>query len=748
MKRVRKDMRSLTNAVALMVLAIICIGGIAGTALASPFVANEWAAGVSASYVYAAPSGGFAVNAPVISDVSASNVAATSATITWTTDELATSQVDYGLTAAYGSTAALLDDYVLSHSVDLTGLTPETLYHYRVLSTGLFDDGTTESEDYTFTTAADDTGPVISNVTAVNITATSATITWTTDEPATSLVEYGKKPSYGSTASALGLVTDHSVNLTGLTAQTTYYYRVNSTDASGNSSPPSERFSFDTLDVAGPLFYDIKATDVTETSVTIIWSTSEEATSQVEYGLTSSYGSKTPLDPALVMSHSVAISGLSPKTVYYYRVNSRDASGNPSQSGGYMFATLDLDAPVISGVAATNVSGTSATITWTTDDPAQSQVEYGESPSYGLTTPLYELYVIDHSVNLTGLNSQTTYYYKVKSRDDSGLWSVSEDFTFTTVDITAPAISGAVATDISSTAANIIWTTNEAATSLVEYGTTASYGSTTSHDMTLVLNHKAHLSGLKSRTTYHYRVKSRDAVGLWTESADLTFTTTDVNAPVISNVAATNVTGTDATITWTTDDAAESQVEYGTSIGYGLTTALDTNRVTKHSVYLTDLSPQVTYHYKVKSRDASGFWAESVDYTFTTGADPGGIPPTIILAKAFNMSGSGATIAWETNRETTSLVEYGLTTEYGKTTILDVSLERYHTVNLKGLEPNKTYHYRVISTDAFGNQAQSEDLTFDTTIGKAPSLNLPIWAWAVIGTTVALVVGTMVIREV
>lgn len=740
-------MRSLANTSALVALVIVFMGGIAGTALVSSLVANEWAAGASASDAYAASSGGFAVNAPEISDVSASNIAATSATITWTTDELANSQVDYGLTAAYGSTATL-DNYVLSHSVDLTGLTPETLYHYRVLSTGLFDDDTTESEDYTFTTAADDTGPVISDVAVINITATSATITWTTDEAATSQVEYGKNPSYGSiTPLDENLVTSHSVNLTGLSAETTYHYKVSSTDASGNPAE-SKDYTFDTLDDAAPVFYGVMATDITATSVTIIWATSEPASSQVEYGLTTGYGSATTLDETLVLSHSVDLAGLTPKTGYHFRVKSTDASDNPAQSGDYAFTTLDNDAPVISNVTATNITGTGATITWTTDDPAEGGVEYGESLSYGKSVYLYVTQVTNHSVNLTGLNSQTTYHYKVKSRDASDIWAESGDFTFTTLDITAPAISSVVATDISATAANIMWTTNEAATSLVEYGTTASYGSATSHDTALVSNHKAHLTGLKSRTTYHYRVKSRDTAGLWTESADRTFTTTDINAPVISNVAATNITGTDATITWTTDDAAESQVEYGTSIGYGLTTAPDTNRVTKHSVYLTDLGPQVTYHYRVKSRDASGFWAESVDYTFTTGADPGGIPPTIILVKAFNMTGSGATIVWETNRETTSLVEYGPTTEYGKTTILDVSLERYHTVNLKGLEPNKTYHYRVISTDAFGNQAQSEDLTFDTTIGKAPSLKLPIWAWAVIGTTVALVVGTMVIREV
>ena len=54
--------------------------------------------------------------APVISAVSASDITATSAVVTWTTDEVATSQVEYGVTTSYGSTTALDENKVTSHS--------------------------------------------------------------------------------------------------------------------------------------------------------------------------------------------------------------------------------------------------------------------------------------------------------------------------------------------------------------------------------------------------------------------------------------------------------------------------------------------------------------------------------------------------------------------------------------------------------------------------------------------------------
>lgn len=83
---------------------------------------------------------------------------------------------------------------------------------------------------------ADTTPPVSSNVQATNITDSSATITWTTNEPATSRVDYGLDATYGSTVADSTLVTAHSLTLIGLSASTTYHYQVASADGAGNSA--------------------------------------------------------------------------------------------------------------------------------------------------------------------------------------------------------------------------------------------------------------------------------------------------------------------------------------------------------------------------------------------------------------------------------------------------------------------------------------------------------------------------------
>jgi serine protease len=86
----------------------------------------------------------------------------------------------------------------------------------------------------------DTTPPVISNIQVSGITSNSAVITWTTDEAATSVVYYGTTTSYGSSTSASGYTTNHSVTLTGLTTGTTYHFKVESADASGNTSQSSD----------------------------------------------------------------------------------------------------------------------------------------------------------------------------------------------------------------------------------------------------------------------------------------------------------------------------------------------------------------------------------------------------------------------------------------------------------------------------------------------------------------------------
>ena len=76
----------------------------------------------------------------------------------------------------------------------------------------------------------------------------------------------------------------------------------------------------------------------------------------------------------------------------------------------------------------------------------------------------------------------------------------------------------------------------------------------------------------------------------------------------ISNVAASSITQTSATITWTTNQPATSQVEYGPTTNYGSSTALDSNLVTSHSQTVSGLEPGTLFHYRVRSQNADSIF--------------------------------------------------------------------------------------------------------------------------------------------
>ncbi|MBM4444747.1 MAG: hypothetical protein FJ020_05500 [Chloroflexi bacterium] len=430
----------------------------------------------------------------------------------------------------------------------------------------------------------------------------------------------------------------------------------------------------------------------------------------------------------------------------------------PDEITGKNF-TLSAQTLVFSFVNASDIGENTATITWTTDQPGTSQVEYGITVQYGSSTTLDTDLVTSHTVNLTGLTRATTYHYRVKSKDGLGRESHSADFNFTTPHTTKPVISDVAATDITATGANITWTTDELATSQMEYGLTASLGTTTDEDATLVTSHTMVLTGLASGTTYHYMVKSRDTQGsgLWTLSNVYTFTTLDVTPPAISAVTASGMTQTGATITWTTNEAATSQVEYGLTSQYGSATTLDATLATSHSVSLTGLTAGTTYHYRVKSKDASNNEAVSADLTFATVAAPvpDTTPPTTPVVSDGGESTTNLTqlhATWTSSDAESGVAEYqyAIGTSAGDTDLVNWTSAGTGTSLTRtglNLSVGSTYYFSVKAKNgeglwsAVGSSNGILVAEEETPVEPSEDGGMPTWVWIVIGLGAAAAIG-------
>ncbi|MDD5688391.1 MAG: DUF2341 domain-containing protein [Elusimicrobia bacterium] len=191
---------------------------------------------------------------------------------------------------------------------------------------------------------ADTTPPTISVVTPTNITDTGAVITWTTNEPSNSKVEYGLTASYGSVTPATDTagIYNHNVTLSGLAENTVYHYRMVSVDMNSNTTTTGD-YIFTTIakDSNPPVISNVRAS-VTQNNAVITWTTDENSDSQVAYGTSTALGSIATLDSTLIRLHSVSISGLQKAKTYYYKVYSRDAVGNIAESTQYSFKTSNI----------------------------------------------------------------------------------------------------------------------------------------------------------------------------------------------------------------------------------------------------------------------------------------------------------------------------------------------------------------------------------------------------------------------
>jgi hypothetical protein len=164
------------------------------------------------------------------------------ATVTWDTTEPASSEVMFGTSPDTLSGSVKLGDVTRKHRLRLAGLKRGTTYYYRVASTDTAGDRVVSpaltQPPATFKTPAADTTAATTTTPVVTVLANgSATVTWNTTEPTTSVVRYGRSVDR-LTGEIVDpeLVTSHSASLTNLAPNRTYFVSVASTDASGNTT--------------------------------------------------------------------------------------------------------------------------------------------------------------------------------------------------------------------------------------------------------------------------------------------------------------------------------------------------------------------------------------------------------------------------------------------------------------------------------------------------------------------------------
>ncbi len=741
--------------------------------------------------------------APAISGIANLSLGINDVTLVWTTDELAVSHLEYGTTESYGTQATLDASAFLAHTAVLLGLAPNTTYYYCIHATDLAGN-TANSCGHSFTTAArpviaDTTPPDVTLITEGPVTTTSATINFTTSEIGNARIEYGTSAGYGeSTPLDTNLALTHAVTLSNLTPNTEYHYRIISSDEVGNETITSdETFMTEAVivspmsqggasvgmsvnvptDTTAPVVSGVGSVTLGITDATLAWTTNELAVSTLEYGTTQNYGSHATLSVTAGLVHAATLTGLTGGTTYYYCIHATDLASNTTNSCPHSFTTepvpvvlvtpTDTTAPQISSITVAPITTTGAAVAWTTNELSTSQIQYGTTVSYGQTVSLGGTPSLTHSTILSSLSPDTTYHYRLTSTDASGNSALSSDETFTTNALpqvqaqvqsqaSTVVISGIETASVSTSTVTIAWTTDIPSDSQVEYGDSDNLGSLTTLSSTLTTSHSVTISGLTPNTNYIFRVKSKPlGASVSTFSDNDEFDTLNHSIPVVAgpnilSVSSGGLISTGATITWTTDKAATSQVEYGISSGYGLLTTENVTLTTSHSVTLADLEPSTTYHFRVASTDEVSNVTFSEDYTFTTSAvsssnsasnvGSNSVPTAITTLTIGGYDNASAELEWHVGtadadaaaeydvRYSTSPIDASnfreasqaqLTpTYYGD--VSPVGTERAYIV--AGLNSNTTYYFAIKSRHENSAYSDISNVVFTTTTGSTGSL--------------------------
>jgi phosphodiesterase/alkaline phosphatase D-like protein len=381
-------------------------------------------------------------NAPSATTNAASGIGASFATLNGTVNAnnfVTTVTFEYGTSSSYGTTATADQSPVIGTdntpvSKTITGLLPNTTYHYRVKAQGF---GTTFGSDMTFTTGS---GPSATTNAASPVGSTTATLNGTVNAnnvSTTVTFEYGLNTSYGKVVTANqspvtgGTNTAVSYGLTSLVPNTTYHYRVVASNA--NDTVYGAAMTFTTTGSA-PTATTNAATAVSTSGATLngtVNAKGDSTTVTFEYGLNTGYGStvtaaQSPVTGSSNTAVSAVLTGLTSNTTYHFRVVAQNSSGTTYGADKTFFT--DPSGPTATTQAASNIGNTSATLNGTVNaNNNQTTVtfEFGPNTGYGRTftadqSPVTGSSDTAVSFNVTGLVPNTTYHFRVVAQNSSG----------------------------------------------------------------------------------------------------------------------------------------------------------------------------------------------------------------------------------------------------------------------------------------------------------------------------------------
>ncbi|MFA5104310.1 MAG: fibronectin type III domain-containing protein [Candidatus Margulisiibacteriota bacterium] len=597
-----------------------------------------------------------------------------------------------------------------------TGLTPNTAYVYQVLAFN--EAGYSAASNPVIAVTLLPTPETPSNLAAVPYSENRIDLSWTDNSVYEAGFKVERSPNGTSSWTEIATVSGDTYQNTGLSANTTYYYRVYAYNT-GGTSPYSNTLSAITNVPSPPTGLTSEA--ITQTQATLRWT--DNSNIETNYIIQRKQSINDPwTNVATLGANAISYTdtGLTPNTAYLYRVFASNANGISDMSNAIILITQALP-----GVPATPsslnsvvISQTQINLTWT--DNANNETGYKVERSPNGTSSWAEIASLGADAtafNNTGLTATTQYFYRVYAYNAGGNSGYATGNATTLPN--APSVpSGLAAAAASQTQINLTWTDTAN-----ETGYRIQRGLSATGPWTAITTPAANAvsynnTGLTANTTYYYRICAFNTGGDSAYSSVVNATTLP-NAPSVpSGLAAVAASQTQINLTWT-DTANETGYRIQRSPnGTSSWTTITTPAANAVSYSNSGLTANTTYYYRICAFNTGGDSAYSSAVNTTTLPN---IPsaPTGLTATA--VSAVQITIGWtdNANNEDGFKIERGPDgNSWSYITTMPTNSVGYNSM---GLTPHTTYYFRVRSYNAAGNSGYSNTASA-TTSNRAPVL--------------------------
>jgi photosystem II stability/assembly factor-like uncharacterized protein/fibronectin type 3 domain-containing protein/sugar lactone lactonase YvrE len=582
--------------------------------------------------------------------------------------------------------------------------------------------------------------PSVFTADATNVTATGATLVGFGNPnglTTTYHFEYGTTTAYGSQSSpaSLGLgalFLQRTLAVSGLTANTTYHYRLVASNESGTTFGSDRTFT--TL-LPAPSAPALSSPDSAATGVavqpTLAWTAGANAqTYRLQLSLASNFSSVVLEDSGITsLSRSIA-STLLHDTVYYWRVRSENVTGASAYSAARFFRTI-VDTPDVPTLASPENAAadqpTALSLSWNAAPRAGSyRLQVSASNTFSVLS-FDDSTITGTSATVTGLVNLTTYYWRVSAKNAGGVSPYSTIRQFTTI-IAPPAdpalVSPADSAVHQPTTLTLVWAAAaRASTYHLQVAADEAFTTLAAEDSTITSTSRQ-VSALSNAATYFWRVRAKNVGGTTAYTAARRFTTI-VGAPAVPVPASpdSGATGQPLTahIVWRSAARAERyHVQLSTSSSFASTLVNDST-LTDTVRALSGLTNDVSYYWRVRAMNTGGASAYSPTWTFRTVVALPDVPSLDTPADSVIDQPVTLTFSWNAAlRASTYRLEISTDAAFTSLAYVDSTL----TSTSKGVGPlafNTRYFWRVRAQNAGGSSAYSDVRTFRTII-EAPAV--------------------------